>query len=134
MPSNDFRLLVQGAVPILPRRGQHRADRGNRGADMEGIAAIIVNAIAGMVGGGVAGNLVKTAGLALLPKLLSGAVGGVIGGAALGSMFGGAPVDPAAATAAAGGIDWGTLIAQLIGGGAGGGILTAIVGSVMGRK
>ena len=101
---------------------------------MEGIAALIVNAIAGMVGGGVAGNLVKTAGMALLPKLISGAVGGIIGGTALGSIMGGAPIDPAAATAAAGGIDWGTLIAQIVGGGAGGGILTAIVGAVMGRR
>ncbi len=102
---------------------------------MEGIAAIIVNAIAGMVGGGLAGNLVKTAGMALLPKLLSGAVGGVLGGTAVGALLGGGgAVDPAAVAAAAGGIDWGTLIAQIVGGGAGGGILTAIVGAALGGR
>jgi hypothetical protein len=104
-----------------------------RGSEMEGIVAIIVNAIAGMDGGGIAGTLIKNAGMALLPKLLSGAGGVVVGGSLLGSMFGGAAIDPAAASAV-GGIDWGTLIAPIIGGGAGGGILTAIVGMVMGRK
>ena len=39
---------------------------------MQGIVAIIVQAIAGAVGGGVAGNIVKVAGMALLPKLISG--------------------------------------------------------------
>ena len=89
---------------------------------MEGIAAIIVNAIAGAVGGGLAGNLVKSVGMAVVPKLLSGAIGGVD------------PNVAADAATAAGGMDWGRLIAQLVGGVGGGGILTAIVGQFLGKR
>lgn len=104
---------------------------------MEGIVAIIVQAVAGAAGGGIVGNLIKTAGMALLPKLLSGAIGGVAGGSILGALLGGGGVDPAAvadATTAAGGMNVGALIAQLVGGVAGGGALTAIVAQFMGKK
>ncbi len=63
---------------------------------MEGIVAIIVQALAGAAGGGIAGNMIKTAGMALLPKLISGALGGVAGGSILGAIFSGGAVDPAA--------------------------------------
>lgn len=98
---------------------------------MEGIVAIAVQALAGIAGGGVAGQVVKTAGMALLPKLLSGALGGVAGGSLIGAILGGAG-DPAAA--AAGGLDLGSLIGQLAGGAVGGGALTAIVGQVLGKR
>ncbi|NDV52337.1 MULTISPECIES: hypothetical protein [unclassified Salipiger] len=102
---------------------------------MEGIAAIIVQAIAGMVGGGVAGQLVKTVGMAVLPKLLSGAIGGILGGSAIGAILGGGdPTAAADAATAAGGLDIGALISQLLGGAAGGGVLTAIVGQFLGKK
>ena len=61
------------------------------------------------LGGGLAGKIVKTAGMALLPKLISGAIGGIAGGSILGALVGGGGVDPAAvadAAAAAGGVDW----------------------------
>ena len=67
------------------------------------------------VGGGLAGQFVKTAGMALLPKLLSGAVGGIAGGSILGALLGGSGVDPTAAAdaaAAAGSMDMGQLVAQ----------------------
>jgi len=97
---------------------------------MDGIVAIIVQAVAGMAGGGLTGQVIKTAGMALLPKLLSGAVGGVAGGSLVGAMLGGA-ADPTAA--AAGGLDFGALIGQLAGGAVGGGALTAVVGKVLGK-
>ena len=83
------------------------------------------------------GNIVKTAGMALLPKLISGVIGGIAGGSILGALVGGGGVDPTAAAdaaAAAGGMDWGQLIAQLVGGVGGGGILTALVGMFMGKQ
>jgi hypothetical protein len=104
---------------------------------MEGIVAIIVQAIAGAVGGWGAGNLVKSAAMDLLPKIISGVIGGVAGGSILGALVGGGGVDPNAAAdaaAATGSLDVGQLIAQLIGGVGGGGILTALVGQFMGKK
>ena len=98
---------------------------------MEGIVALVAQAVAGIAGGGVAGQVVKTAGMALLPKLLSGAVGGVAGGSLVGALLGGA-ADPG--VAAAGGLDVGALIGQLAGGAVGGGALTAIVGQVLGKR
>ncbi len=98
---------------------------------METLIPLIVQAVSGMFGGGIVGSLVKAAGMALLPKLISGALGGLAGGSILGSLLGGG-VDPATATAAAGsGFDWGSLLTQAVGGLGGGGILTGIVGAVM---
>lgn len=97
---------------------------------MEGIVAVAVQALAGIAGGGVASQVVKSAGMALLPTLLSGALGGVAGGSLIGAILGGAG-DPAAA---AGGLDLGSLIGQLTGGAVGGGALTAIVGQVLGKR
>ena len=104
---------------------------------MEGIVAIIVQAIAGAVGGGIAGNLIKSVGMAIGPKLIAGAIGGVAGGSILGSIFSGGTVDPAAvadAATATGGMDVGALIAQLVGAVVGGGALTGIAGQFLGKK
>lgn len=96
---------------------------------MEGIVAIIVQAVAGMVGGGIAGQMVKTVGMAVLPKLLAGAVGGVAGGSLLGAVFGTGTVDPVST----GGLDVAQLLVQVVGGLVGGGALTGIAGKVLGK-
>jgi hypothetical protein len=104
---------------------------------MEGIAAIIVQAIAGAVGGGVAGTLIKTVGMAILPKIIAGALGGVAGGSILGELVKGFGIDPGTAADAAtavGQIDFATLAAQVIGALGGGGVLTAIAGQFLGKK
>ena len=99
---------------------------------MEGIVAIIVQAIAGAAGGGIAGNLIKSVGMSIGPKLISGALGGVAGGSILGAIFsGGTVADPAAA---AGGMDMASLIVQLVGAVVGGGALTGIAGQFLGKK
>jgi hypothetical protein len=48
--------------------GGHRGENGKGDWQMEGLVAIIVQAIAGALGGGLVGNIVKTAGMALLPS------------------------------------------------------------------
>jgi hypothetical protein len=96
---------------------------------MEALIPIILQAVSGMVGGGIAGQLIKTAGMALLPKLLAGAAGGVGGGMALGPILAGVlGGDPA------GGMDMGNILGQVVSGAAGGGVLTAIAGMVLGKK
>jgi hypothetical protein len=92
---------------------------------METILPLIIQAISGAAGGGIVGNLVKSAGMALLPKLLAGAVGGIGGNAALGGIL-------ASALGSAGGLDVMGIISQVISGGLGGGVLTALAGVVMG--
>ncbi|KAG1702938.1 putative branched-chain-amino-acid aminotransferase [Nymphon striatum] len=71
----------------------------------------ICKAVSGMVGGGIAGGILKQAAMAMLPKLLAGGIGGIAGGSALGSLLGGAA---GAATGDAGsGFDIGGLIGQV---------------------
>jgi hypothetical protein len=96
---------------------------------METLLPIIIQAISGAAGGGIIGNLVKSAGMALLPKLIAGALGGVGGGQLLGGALGGMLGGDAA-----GGMDIGNILGQVVSGGAGGGVLTALAGMVMGRK
>ena len=93
---------------------------------MEQLIPIIIQALSGAAGGGIIGNIVKSAGMTLLPKLLAGAVGGVGGNAALGGIIG-----PLLGAAATGGLDPMTILSQVISGGLGGGVLTALAGVVM---
>ena len=92
---------------------------------METILPLIIQALSGAAGGGIVGNLIKTAGMALLPKLLAGAVGGIGGNAAIGGVL-------ANVLGSAGGLDLMGIISQVISGGIGGGVLTALAGVVMG--
>ena len=88
---------------------------------------LIIQAISGAAGGGIVGNLVKQAGMALLPKLIAGALGGVGGGQLLGGALGGMLGGDAA-----GGMDIGNILGQVYQRRRGGGVLTAIAGMVMG--
>ncbi|MES2817310.1 MAG: hypothetical protein V4720_20565 [Pseudomonadota bacterium] len=85
---------------------------------------LIIQIIAGLVGGNAAGAGLKNLSLGTAGNSVVGAVGGGLGGLLMG-MLGG---DPAAAADAAGGLDIGALVQSVAGGGVGGAILTAIAG------
>jgi len=87
------------------------------------LIALVIQVIAGIVGGHAAGQM-KNFDLGALGNTIAGAIGGAGGGQLL------ALLAPALAGAAGGGFDVGALAGQLVGGGAGGAILTAIVGAV----
>jgi hypothetical protein len=96
--------------------------------DTNTLIAIVVQVIAGVIGGQAIGVALKQAAMGQLTKVLGGAIGGVGGAAILGSLLGGGTVDPAAAAATAGSaLD----LKNILGGAGGGAILTGIIGAVM---
>ena len=107
---------------------------------MEGLLGWIIQIVIGAVGGNVGGAVVKNSSLGTTGNSIVGAVGGLILGFILNKMTGGAvPIDATTPPpdAAASGMDIGALIKDVIGGGAGGAILTVIVGLIknsMGNK
>ncbi|MFT3731675.1 MAG: hypothetical protein QM780_09700 [Hyphomicrobium sp.] len=83
---------------------------------------LIIQLISGALGGNIAGSLMKNISLGTLGNSIAGIVGGGIGGQILEQVF---------HTAVAGGtLDPVSIITQILGGGAGGGILLAIVGAI----
>jgi len=101
---------------------------------MEGIIGIIIQIIAGAIGGNAAGAGVKKYSLGTAGNSIAGAVGGLILAQVLAALGIGAPgMATAEAAPAAGGLDVGALISQVVGGGAGGAILTLIVGAIKDR-
>jgi hypothetical protein len=98
---------------------------------MEGIIGFIIQLVAGAIGGNAAGAGVKKYSLGTAGNSILGAVGGLILGQILSAMGIGEPGMAAAEGApAAGGMDVGALISQLVGGGVGGAVLTLIVGAI----
>jgi hypothetical protein len=98
---------------------------------MEGIIGFIIQIIAGALGGNAAGAGVKKYSLGTAGNSIAGAVGGLILGQVLAAIGIGEPgMATAEGAPAAGGLDIGALIAQVVGGGAGGAILTLIVGVI----
>jgi hypothetical protein len=91
---------------------------------MEMIVSLIIQLVAGAIGGNGAAAAMKNADLGKLGNTIAGALGGVGGGQLLEMLMAGG----AAAAAGGGGLDIGGIIGQLVGGGAGGAILTIIVG------
>lgn len=87
---------------------------------------IIAQLVAGAVGGNAAGAGLKNLSLGTMGNTIAGLIGGLGGGQILGLLTGGA----AAAGDAATGTDLSGIIGQLVGGGAGGAILTAVVGMI----
>jgi hypothetical protein len=99
---------------------------------MEGIIGFIIEIIAGAIGGNAAGAGVKKYSLGTAGNSIAGAVGGLILGQVLAAMGIGEPgmVTAEGAAPAAGGLDVGALISQVVGGGVGGAILTVIAGVI----
>ena len=86
------------------------------------IVNLIIQLVAGAAGGNLAGSLLKQYNLGTLGNSIAGIVGGGLGGQLLGMLMGGG--------ASGGGVDIGSLDAQVAGGGVGGGILLVLVGLV----
>jgi uncharacterized membrane protein YeaQ/YmgE (transglycosylase-associated protein family) len=99
---------------------------------MEGIIGFIIEIIAGAIGGNAAGAGVKKYSLGTAGNSIAGAVGGLILGQLLAAMGIGEPgmVTAEGAAPAAGGLDVGALISQVVGGGVGGAVLTLIAGVI----
>ena len=85
------------------------------------LTSLIMQILAGAVGGNATGAAAKNLDLGTLGNTLAGAVGGGIGGQLLQLLL------PALAS---GNTDLGPIVAQVAGGGAAGAMLTAIVGAV----
>ncbi|HEY4168517.1 MAG TPA: hypothetical protein VGM96_17155 [Reyranella sp.] len=87
---------------------------------------LIIQVIAGALGGNGAGAALKDMSLGPLGNSIAGAIGGLGGGQLLSALI------PALA-GAAGGTDVGALVGQAVGGGIAGAILTVIVGFIKSR-
>lgn len=86
---------------------------------------LIIQLIAGALGGNAAASSLKNINLGNLGNTVAGALGGLGGGQILEGLIPGL-----GAGATGGGLDIGTIIGQLVGGGAGGAVLTIIAGLV----
>lgn len=109
------------------------------GERMDALQPIVIQAIAGIIGGGIAGNLIRVAATAMLPKVIAGALGGIAMGTLFASLLGRVvpAMDPAAtgdAAAAASSVDAAALLAQIGGGLIGGALLTGLVGAALLRR
>lgn len=88
------------------------------------IVNLIVQIIAGAVGGNAAGKINRSFDLGALVNSIVGAVGGVGGGWLISTLA------PALAAAEGAGIDVAAIATQAVGGGAAGLVLTAIIGAI----
>lgn len=87
------------------------------------LLSLIIQIVAGAIGGGAAGSAMKDYSLGNLGNLIAGAVGGGVGGQILAALI------PALASAA-GSMDIGSIISNAAGGGVSGAILALIVGMI----
>jgi hypothetical protein len=95
---------------------------------MSVITDLLVQAIAGALGGNAVGRASKNIDLGPLGNTLSGAIGGGLGGQILGSL-----IPALAGTASSGGFDIATVLGQAAGGGITGAIVTAVVSLIKKR-
>ena len=89
------------------------------------IVTLLIQLASGALGGNVAGSLLKNLSLGTLGNSIAGIVGGGLGGQILGHLLnlpavGGGALDPMA------------ILSQVVSGGAGGGILMAVIGLIRG--
>jgi hypothetical protein len=87
-----------------------------------GIINLIIQIVAGLIGGTAVGSRMENVNLGGVGNAIAGALGGVGGGQLLGALM--------PALSGAEGLDIGSIIGQLVGGGAGGAILTIIAGLI----
>ena len=92
-----------------------------------GIIGLIIQLVAGGVGGNIAGAALKQYDLGTVGNTIAGIVGGGVGAQIIGALVGGGTE---AVGAGAGGLDIGSIIGQIASGGVGGGILMAIIGVI----
>lgn len=96
------------------------------GAALEGqamdISSLLIQLISGAIGGNAAGAYNKDAGLGPLGNTIAGALGGGIGGQILSTLLG------LGGTAAASGLDIGTIVSAFATGGVSGGLTALVVG------
>jgi hypothetical protein len=91
---------------------------------MSEIINLIIQIVAGIIGGHGVGKAMQNVDLGPLGNTIAGAIGGVGGGQILQVLI------PALAGAAGGGLDIGSIVGQLVGGGASGAVLTIIIGLI----
>jgi hypothetical protein len=91
---------------------------------MEMLINLVIQLISGVVGGNAVGAALKDYNLGSLGNTIAGALGGIGGGQLLQAAM------PAIAGAAGGSLDIGAVVSQIVGGGAGGAILTVVAGLV----
>jgi uncharacterized membrane protein YeaQ/YmgE (transglycosylase-associated protein family) len=96
---------------------------------MEGILGLIISLISGALGGNIAGSTLKEQSLGPLGNSIAGIIGGGLGGQLL-SVLTGVGGTVATASTQGGGFDLGSLISQVAGGGVGGAVLMIIVGVI----
>lgn len=87
------------------------------------IVTLIIQLISGALGGNIAGALFKNISLGSLGNSIAGIVGGSLGGQILGSLL-----NLPMATDGAAGLDYMAILTQIVSGGAGGGVLMAVIG------
>jgi hypothetical protein len=91
-----------------------------------GIVGLIIQLIAGGVGGNIAGAALKQYDLGTVGNTIAGVIGGGVGAQIIGALVGGG----AGAAAGTGDFDIGSIIGQIASGGVGGGVLMVIVGLI----
>src|SRR5438067_10104494 len=92
-----------------------------------GLAGLVLQLIAGGVGGSVIGTALKRYDFGILGNLLVGIIGGGIGAQIIGALVGGGEAN---VIVGPDGFDFGTLVAQFAAGAFGGGALVVISGLV----
>jgi len=129
----DFRWhTTYGSVSLnrvrVRRSFQDNTSAKRRELDMwGGIVGLIIQLIAGGVGGNIAGSALKQYNLGTIGNTIAGVIGGGVGAQIIGALLGG---EPGVAAAGTGGLDIGSIIGQIASGGVGGGILMVIVGLI----
>jgi uncharacterized membrane protein YeaQ/YmgE (transglycosylase-associated protein family) len=92
-----------------------------------GMAGLILQLIAGALGGSVVGAALKKYDLGIIGNLIVGIIGGAVGAQIIGALFSGGEADTIVGP---GGFAFGTLIAQFASGAFGGGVLVVITGLI----